>query len=291
MSEQPLFSVLIANYNNGKYLQEAIYSVLAQTYSHWEIIIVDDKSTDDSYDIYHKYENDPRFHIYYNENNMGCGYTKHICAIHANGEYCGYLDPDDALLPNALEVSGNILSSDINISLAFSRFYFCDENLNIVKESRPLMLKDGESYFEHKDYKAEHFASFRRSKYMQMGGLDVTLRAGVDADLYYRLEEYGNVCVSHEITYKYRIFSDSITAAWDKALYWNIIARHNTCVRRGLRVEDFTLNEFTQYINNRSYEQGVEKCKQTRSYKVGYKLLQPIVWIKHTLMQLNIIHE
>ena len=90
---QPLFSVLITNYNNGRYLQEAIDSVLAQTYTNWEIILVDDKSTDNSFEIYEKYKDDGRFKIYYNEVNMGCGYTKHRCAELASGELCGFLDP------------------------------------------------------------------------------------------------------------------------------------------------------------------------------------------------------
>ena len=52
MTIQPLFSVLIANYNNGKYLMDAIESVRSQTYSKWEIILVDDASTDNSADLY-----------------------------------------------------------------------------------------------------------------------------------------------------------------------------------------------------------------------------------------------
>ena len=76
----PLFSILIANYNNGAFLQEAIDSVLAQTYGHWEVILVDDKSTDDSPAIYEKYSADSRFKIYYNDKNRGCGFTKHRCA-------------------------------------------------------------------------------------------------------------------------------------------------------------------------------------------------------------------
>lgn len=58
MNDNPLFSVLIANYNNGKYLMEAINSVYAQTYTNWEIILVDDASTDNFKEIYKELEKD-----------------------------------------------------------------------------------------------------------------------------------------------------------------------------------------------------------------------------------------
>ena len=52
MNEKPLFSVLISNYNNGKYLMEAVDSVRKQTYPNWEIVLVDDCSTDNSKELY-----------------------------------------------------------------------------------------------------------------------------------------------------------------------------------------------------------------------------------------------
>ena len=75
-----MFSVLIANYNNGRYLQEAIDSVFSQTYTDWEIVIVDDASTDNSADIYRRNGSDSRIRIFHNWTNG----TKHI--IHANVE-------------------------------------------------------------------------------------------------------------------------------------------------------------------------------------------------------------
>ena len=107
MNDHPLFSVLIANYNNGKYLLEAIESVKAQTYTQWEVVLVDDGSTDNSRELYSMLEQDSRIHVFYNEENKGCGYTKHRCAELAQGEFCGFLDPDDVLLPKALEVAVN----------------------------------------------------------------------------------------------------------------------------------------------------------------------------------------
>ncbi|MBR5957742.1 MAG: glycosyltransferase family 2 protein [Salinivirgaceae bacterium] len=84
--KNPLFSVLIANYNNGRYLQEAVDSVRSQTYTNWEIILVDDASTDNSKELYKELEKDSHIHIFYNEENKGCGYTKRRCAELAKGE-------------------------------------------------------------------------------------------------------------------------------------------------------------------------------------------------------------
>lgn len=69
--KEPLFSILIANYNNGKYIKEAIDSVYIQDYSNWEIIIVDDASTDNSKEIYSEFINNPRIRVFYNEKNRG----------------------------------------------------------------------------------------------------------------------------------------------------------------------------------------------------------------------------
>ena len=127
-----MFSVLIANYNNGKYLQEAIDSVLAQTYNNWEIIIVDDKSTDDSVEVYNKYKDDSRFRIYFNDKNEGCGYTKRRCAELAHGDICGFLDPDDTLTEDALEKHIKVHSSQPKVSVIYSRCYYRDNKGKII---------------------------------------------------------------------------------------------------------------------------------------------------------------
>ena len=63
ISDQPLFSVLIANYNNGRYLMGAIESVRQQTYTNWEIVLVDDGSDDNSSDLYKELMQDAHIHI------------------------------------------------------------------------------------------------------------------------------------------------------------------------------------------------------------------------------------
>lgn len=279
----PLFSILIANYNNGRYLMEAVDSVKEQTYSNWEIIIVDDGSTDNSKDVYKQLDNNSRIHIYYNEGNKGCAYTKHQLMLHANGEYCGYLDPDDVILPQAIEVTMKVLTASPETVLTFSRHLLCDEQLNVKQESRRLVLKEGESYFEHHDYQAEVFAGFRKDAYFRSGGLDVSNKAGVDADLYFRLEEQGKIAIIDEFTYKYRRQPHAITANVDKMMYWNLIIRHNTCLRRGLSVEDFAFKDFKEYLNmkiNLRMSQN-EQALSSRAYKLGKLILKPFTLFKH----------
>ena len=96
------FSILIANYNNGKFFQDCYKSILQQTYHNWEVVILDDASTDNSVEVIKNIiQNDSRFRWYENEKNEGVGFTKGKLIELAEGEICGYLDPDDAILPNA----------------------------------------------------------------------------------------------------------------------------------------------------------------------------------------------
>lgn len=284
--EQPLFSVLIANYNNGKYLQEAIDSVFAQTYSNWEVIIVDDCSNDNSQQIYEKYKNDKKFHIFFNEKNMGCGYTKRKCVEVANGTYCGFLDPDDVLLPNALLESERKLSSNPNASVCFSRLYFCNERLEVLNELRLLHLKKDESYLEHQDFRPESFASFRKSNYEQSEGINPTYFAGVDQDLYFQLEEHGDVVVLDSFTYKYRIHGDSVSRGKNayRACFWNTIARYEACKRRGLPSDVFASGAI-QYLQNQVEIQTVEihRLHSTIAYKLGKFILKPFTILRKIL--------
>ncbi len=163
MQPNPLFSVLIANYNNGKYLEEALQSVFAQTYINWEIILVDDASTDNSKEIYQKYINTPRIHIYYNDKNYGCGFTKRRCVELANGEICGFLDPDDTIDSDTLTP---IVKEHINkdrTSLIYTDFFYCDQDMSILSLKSPqCALPKGTSYLEYGKGAISHFAHSKK---------------------------------------------------------------------------------------------------------------------------------
>jgi glycosyltransferase involved in cell wall biosynthesis len=101
----PLVSVLMAAYNSEKYIGEAIESVLASTFTDFELIICDDRSTDNTAKIAQGYlQKDSRVKVYINETNLGDYPNRNKAASYATGTYLKYLDHDDVIYPWGLGV-------------------------------------------------------------------------------------------------------------------------------------------------------------------------------------------
>ena len=101
----PLVSVLTTVYNRESYLADCIESVLNSTYTNWELIIVDDQSTDKSLSIAKSYAmKDQRIKVFLNKENLGDYPNRNEAAIHAKGKYIKYLDSDDLIYPHGLEI-------------------------------------------------------------------------------------------------------------------------------------------------------------------------------------------
>lgn len=99
-----LVSIITPLYNAEEYIEFTIKSVLNQTYQDWEMIIVNDKATDNSLEIAQKFaEQDSRIKVICNEENMGVAKTRNRGIEEAKGKYIAFLDSDDAYLPTKLE--------------------------------------------------------------------------------------------------------------------------------------------------------------------------------------------
>lgn len=220
-----IFSVLIANYNNGHFFKECYDSILKQSYSNLEIIIVDDASTDNSIEIITEIiKNDTRCKIYKNNKNEGCGYTKNKCVSLATAEICGFLDPDDTLEPNAIEEMIRAHTEYINASIITSKYYNVDLSLNKIEVStHGEPIPQGESYLTYGRGALTHFATFKREKYLLTEGINPNLKRAVDQDLYLKLEEVGSTHFIDLPLYNYRINKNSISANENlyKARYWH----------------------------------------------------------------------
>lgn len=230
-----LFSVLIAHYNNARYLDTALQSVINQSYSNWEIILVDDASTDNVNLILEKYKTDSRINIYPNAKNFGCGYTKGRCATLASGEILGFLDPDDALHHNALQTMVNAHVSKPQCSLIHSTHYICNASLEVNRiADYPRALPKETPYLFVSDGRIHHFATFKKSAYLKTDGLCRNNKKAVDQDLYYLLEEEGEVHFINQALYYYRIHQGGISTMGNEAetTKWHYEIIEKACLRR-----------------------------------------------------------
>ncbi|MDR1679074.1 MAG: glycosyltransferase [Prevotellaceae bacterium] len=251
----PLFSILIAQYNNGNYLAKAIDSVKSQTYTNWEIILVDDFSTDNSKNLYKQYESDDRIKIYYNDENKGCGYTKRRCAELANGELCGFLDPDDALTPDALEIMVEMHNTNPQNSLIGSCYWACNENLVPDWHSTKRIVPEGYSYLTNAEHAPLAFASYKNAFYKKTQGIDADLKRAVDLDLFLKLEEIAPLLYLDNILYYYRLHKTNISTSGDyKGLFWHCLVITKACYRRGINpetvVNDLLVKHMKFYVQN-----------------------------------------
>jgi glycosyltransferase involved in cell wall biosynthesis len=119
----PLVSVCMPAYNAGKYISEAVHSVLNQTYDNWELIIVNDGSTDDTVVVLKQF-NDPRISIHHQENSGQCAAANKAFSL-SKGRFIKFMDADDIISPGfiAEQVKHVGDSDDIIASAAWGRFY------------------------------------------------------------------------------------------------------------------------------------------------------------------------
>ena len=121
----PLVSVIVPLYNAEMYIERALNSVLQQTYSNWEVVVVNDGSTDGSQTIVERFRMlDKRFNLI-NQQNMGRSEARNTATRHVRGEYVIYLDADDFLHPQLMEICVNCAlrdGSDI-VSFTYDHIY------------------------------------------------------------------------------------------------------------------------------------------------------------------------
>lgn len=128
--EEPLVSVIIPNYNHARYIDQRIQSILCQTYKNYEVIILDDCSTDNSVEKIEKYKNDSRIStIIVNENNTGVPFKQwHKGMLLAKGSLIWIAESDDLCEPNFLESLVKAIDKDNNCVLAFCKMIAFTDN-------------------------------------------------------------------------------------------------------------------------------------------------------------------
>ena len=150
MESQPLVSVIMPCYNMERFIAESIRSVIQQTYQNWELLIVDDASTDGTTDIIQSLcKQDNRIHLQVKPKHSGIADSRNRCIRMAKGHFLAFLDADDVWFPNKLEHQLQFMTGH-NVGFSYSTYKCIDEEScdlgKIVKATENL---DYEAYLRN----------------------------------------------------------------------------------------------------------------------------------------------
>jgi glycosyltransferase involved in cell wall biosynthesis len=217
IQKNPFISVLIPTYNCGKFIKEAIESILIQNYASLEIIVVDDGSTDDTQEIVGQIQRDygldpqsPPIR-YFRKEHSGISATRNLCLEKAQGKYIAWLDADDYWLPGKLHAQIAYLNEHPNCRIVFTSyedFYDNDEVKN-----NAIAIRETE-FSTHKDNR-HHLTTTLAEKqvYEKCGLFNTALITGEDAEMVrkFSLNDFSwNHCVD-KIYYRRRFHGNNIT--------------------------------------------------------------------------------
>ena len=197
------FSLLMANYNNENYIEVAIRSVISQTYPNWELIIVDDNSSDNSLQLIHKYLEDNRIKVITHNRNLGYAGALKTAASSARNEIICVLDADDKLALNALETVAEAYRNNPDIGFIYTNMWECDsklENCRICDWIGPTEPQKSNIF----NVKISHFKTFKTEAYINTSGFDPNQKKAVDKDIIFKLEEVTKLKYIDQPLYYYR---------------------------------------------------------------------------------------
>lgn len=277
-------SIVLPTYNGEKFITSSIESVINQTYKNWELIIVDDGSSDNTHVIINQFaESDPRIKIITNSINQNLPNSLNIGFKHAEGEYYTWTSDDNMFEPTAIEVMVNLLNENNNIDLVSLNFNYIDEDNNFVKtfikKPQKRMVSDLVS-------RCNVGACFLYKKEIAeiVGSYNSEMFCAEDYDYWCRIALNGNILYRDDLNlYSYRINSNSLTATKMNQVIsktQSIRDKYSVNLMKKLKMNDFEIigNVLDLYYGeNKSNSNWLVQAKEINPvlfflYKKGYFL-------------------
>ena len=196
-----LVSVYITNYNYGTYLKQAIDSVLNQTIQDFELIIIDDGSTDESRNIIESYRNHPQIKIVF-QNNKGLNASNNVALNLAQGKYLIRLDADDIFEPAALGVMSSILEGEQELGLVFPDYYYIDQYGNRIGSHRRHLFDDEVTLYDQPAHGA--CTMVRRKFLIDLDGYDESFNCQDGYELWVKFISFHKVSNVNRPLFSYR---------------------------------------------------------------------------------------
>lgn len=216
MSQSYKVTIYITNYNYESYVRQAIESVLNQSFQDFELIIIDDGSTDNSKSIIKEYENRDRVQIIFQQN-KGLNASNNVAIQMSKGEYIVRLDADDYFEPHAIETMVKDLEADPKLALVFPDYRLVDsDGENIGEVHRHDFSKDV-SLLDQPAHGA--CTMIRKSILEKVGGYDESFKCQDGYDIWLKIATAYPVRNVSQVLFSYRQHSSSITRNEERLLH------------------------------------------------------------------------
>ena len=258
--DNTLVTVYILSYNYGHFLDKAIQSVLKQSYCNWELFIIDDNSSDNTYEIAKKYHelHPEKINIYRNKNRIGLQRSANYVLKKAKGQYIIRLDGDDWFTESALLVLTQRALKDDSPSIVFGSYLYVDNNENFLG----VEIIDYENYKEKFSLVAPHGACtlFKVRSLVAAGGYSNEISSQDGWDIWYKLIGKSKCASIDTPIFYYRQHSNSLSRTIKKLLK----ARADIFSKRRISIEDdykpkviavLPVNESYDHIKNIPYQE------------------------------------
>jgi len=229
MLDDPKISVLMPAYNAEKYIGEAIESILNQTFKDFEFIIIDDCSTDKTWEIIQDYaKSNDRIKSYQNEVNLKLALTLNKGIDYCNSKYIARMDADDYSYPDRLGKQFNFMENNPEIGVSGGSMNVCDQFLN-VKSSREYNLTDPEirkNIFRYSPF-SHPLVIIRKEAFEELGKYDANFNPAEDYELWFRIGESYKLGNLKDCLLKYRVVEKSMTTGSTKRMELKTIGIRN----------------------------------------------------------------
>lgn len=235
-------SIIMGIYNCASTLAEAIDSIIAQTYTDWELIMCDDGSTDHTYDLAKQYQEKVgnKIVLLKNKENLGLNKTLNRCLEHATGKYVARMDGDDISMPTRLEKELQFLQQNPKYAIVSTPMIYFDENGD-WGQGKAIEKPEKKDFIRHSPVFCHAPCMIRRSAYLDVGGYteDEKMLRFEDVNLWYKLYAKGYLGYNlQEPLYKMR---DDIAATKRRSLKFRMNGVYTTYV-------GFKLFEYPWYM-------------------------------------------
>ena len=263
-------SVLLAVYNGEKYLSECIDSIINQTYKNWELIFVNDGSTDKTLHIINEYRDSRILKI--EQSNKGLAFSLNRAAEIATGEVLVRQDADDISEPNRFAVIAEAFGACIDCQVFASSAFIVDANGTLLYEKKICKSKSDaireiitlNNPFVHGSL------AFKASAFKEICGYDTSYKVSQDFDLMVRMLAEFNLIINLDSLYKLRLHSNSVTArkSWIKILY---ISKKINTIQNNLNINVsicVIINSFLKNLINLLFISHIDR-KSMYFYQIG----------------------